>query len=332
MLPSMESKNKKDTSQCTVSDVDASMQLLNLSKTRDCCSHLSKLPDDVMLTVLLYVGPKDVDESVKLVNHRLFRSTSLSSTLWREFCIITGKCLDKRYANAKGDRDVFTFSRKALPPDANHGLGKDSPNKYRTYYFRNPSVPIDFDSIAMALKHCPRTPAEITSFDDEAEEFLYSQSGTVCLMPGVYKERIIVKGEVWGVGGSVHKVISIRASFPQKGARILHYDEAQGAKNQPCISVSTRDTETLEGVQKGITVKLSYLNIVHCTKGSDIWGGNSAIMTEGSRAQLLIDNCVIQSHSGRGLVVTNQAEIQMTLCSVVDCAATGLYVGDWGSR
>jgi hypothetical protein len=36
-----------------------------------------------------------------------------------------------------------------------------------------------------------------------------------------------------------------------------------------------------------------------------------------------------ESDSGRGLVVTNQAELQMTHSSIVNCAATGFYLGDW---
>jgi len=196
-------------------------------------------------------------------------------------------------------------------------------------------VPIDFASIASALAHCPRTPAVMKKLDDE-NEFNYSSTGTICLMPGVYKERINIKGEVWGVGSSVNnnKALSIRASFPVKGATIMHYVEAQDAKNQPCISVSTRDSETLEveGVQKGISVKLSHLSIVHCTSGSEIWSGNTAVVVDGARAQVIIDSCVIQSHSGRGIVVTNQAELQMSASSCLDCAATGVYIGDWGSR
>jgi hypothetical protein len=143
-------------------------------------------------------------------------------------------------------------------------------NAYRAYYFSNPCVPIDFGSITEALKHCPRTPfsgAAVLSADDE---FIYSAQGTVCLMPGVYKEQIVIKGEVWGVGNSsTDKSISIRPSFPlvpNKGVTIMHCNESQdNVKNQPCIvAVSTRgDEETLlRGVQKGILVGMSYLNIV----------------------------------------------------------------------
>ncbi len=72
--------------------------------------------------------------------------------------------------------------------------------------------------------------------------------------------------------------------------------------------------------------------LIHKCSGSDIWNGNSAIRVEGARAQVHTHSCVVRSHSGRGVVVTNQAELQMTMSSVIDCAATGIYLGDWGSR
>jgi hypothetical protein len=54
---------------------------------------LLTLSDDVLFSVLLYAGPKNV-EVAKLVCRRLHTATSLSSALWREFCVITGKCID----------------------------------------------------------------------------------------------------------------------------------------------------------------------------------------------------------------------------------------------
>lgn len=109
-------------------------------------------------------------------------------------------------------------------------------NAYRSYYFSNPCVPIDFGSIAEALNHCPGTPFSGAAVL-LADEFIYSEQGTVCLMPGVYKEQIVIKGEVWGVGNSSSdKAISIRPSFPlvpNKGVTIMHYNESQDAKNQP---------------------------------------------------------------------------------------------------
>ena len=323
----MESKSKE----CDVSNIE--FDQLNLSESQDhvCC--LPELPEDVLFTILLYIGPKDVDESVKLVNRSLHNATSLSRQLWKEFCILTGKALDKQYENTKGIPPALPTTALSGGLDEESDELKEEINPFRFFYHRNPCVPIDFETIAQALAHCPRTPIMVLKKLDEAE-FMYSPTGTICLMPGVYKERIVIKGEEWGVGSTVNnnKAISIRASFPKDGATIMHYIESDDAKNQPCISVSTRDTETLEGVQKGITVKLSHLVILHCTRGSDLWGGNSAVVADGARAQVIIDKCVIQSHSGRGIVITNQAELQMTASSVLDCAATGFYLGDWGSR
>jgi len=188
---------------------------------------------------------------------------------------------------------------------------------------------MDFETIDAALAHCSRTPMKVLEDDSEYD---YSATGTVCLMPGVYKERIVIKGEVWGVGSTGNKAVSIRACFPQHGATIMHYTDSQDAKNQPCVSVSTRDAETFEGVQKGISVNLSHLALVHSTSGSDLWGGNTAVVVDGARAQVVMNSCVVQSHSGRGIVVTNQAQLQMSESTVCDCAATGFYLGDWGSR
>lgn len=40
---------------------------------------------------------------------------------------------------------------------------------------------------------------------------------------------------------------------------------------------------------------------------------------------------MFKSHSGRGVVVSNQAMIEMHRSTIIDCAATGFYLGDWGS-
>ena len=293
-------------------------------------SSLLTLSDDVLFSVLLYAGPKGV-ENAKLVCRRLHTATSHSSALWREFCVITGKCIDsKAVVNIPKSAAI----RSKVLPSRGNVVEKEN-NAYRAYYFSNPCVPIDFGSIAEALKHCPRTPLSVAAVLLADDEFIYTEQGTVCLMPGVYREQIVIKGEVWGVGNNSSS-ISLRPSFPlvpNKGVTIMHYNESQDVKNQPCIAVSTRDEETLlQGVQKGISLTMSYLNIVHKCSGSDIWNGNSAIKVDGARAQVHTHSCVVRSHSGRGVVVTNQAELQMTMSSVIDCAATGIYLGDWGSR
>mmetsp|Transcript_5324 Transcript_5324/g.8158 ORF Transcript_5324/g.8158 Transcript_5324/m.8158 type:complete len:511 (-) Transcript_5324:2443-3975(-) len=320
-----------DTPQCDdVSHIQSSFKQLNLSLS-ETQEHdwLSNLPEDVLFIILLYIGPNDC-EDVKLVNHSLHNATSLSQQLWREFCILTGKCLEKKYANATTNSKCDDAFRPMMTL-SNDGLKKETVNEFRSYYHRNPCVPIDFETISSALAHCPRTPMKVLA-DESDLEYEYDTQGTVCLMPGVYQERIVVKGEVWNVGSAVNKSISIRACFPLQGATIMHYTDSEDAKNQPCVSVLTRDAETLEGVQKGISVNLSHLALLHSTSGSDLWGGNTAVFVDGARARVVMNSCVVQSHSGRGIVVTNQAELQISSSTVCDCAATGFFLGDWGSR
>ena len=203
-----------------------------------------------------------------------------------------------------------------------------SRNFFRQYYYRNPCVPIDFETINEALRYCPRTKSN--PFPLEDEERYYSDEGSVVLMPGAYQERVIVRGERF-VDGCPLRSVSIRAAFPSLGATLVHYERQRNSnnvKNQSAITVSTRrDDGDLD--ERGICVKLSHLQILHSTPGADIWGGNTAMLIDGLRAQVVVDSCKIQSDSGRGVVVTNQAELLMTRSSIVNCAATGFYLGDW---
>ncbi|KAL7527562.1 hypothetical protein ACHAXR_002016, partial [Thalassiosira sp. AJA248-18] len=206
-------------------------------------------------------------------------------------------------------------------------------NLYRRYYFRNPCVPVDFSSINEALRYCPRSPSNWSKFlGDEA--MFYSAIGTVVLMPGIFAaSSISIGGERWTVGQTFDKKVAIRAAFPMIGATIVNQQEAAvDMKDQPCIAISTCDDDLLEGVQKGISVRLSHLSLRHSSLGADIWGGNTAILVEGPKAQVVIDSCILNSDSGRGLVVTNQAIVEMYKSTIVDCAATGFYLGNWGSR
>lgn len=252
-----------------------------------------------------------------------FRSntTSLSLELWREFCIVTGKAKIEKSTNTTNILSS-TFEEQ---------------NFYRQYYYRNPCVGDegDFDTINEALSVVPRTPA--AKFDVEDESLSFSGIGTIVLLPGVHREKIQISGEQWSEGDTL-KSLAIRAAFPSIGAAIIHHesrrvsgrDAPSNIKNQPCITVSTRDdANTLEDVvEKAICVSISHLRILHSTPGADIWGGNTAVLIDGPRAHVKIDNCVLQSDSGRGLVVTNQAQLQMSRSSILHCAATGFYLGD----
>jgi len=137
-------------------------------------------------------------------------------------------------------------------------------------------VPVDFETINEALKHCPRTKLSTTTLQQQSsltthDSIIFSEIATVVLMPGVYDERVDISGEPWSVGqATFDKSIAIRASFPLIGATIRSpnlSDNDEDLLDQPCISISTRDEETVEGVQKGISVRLSHLRILHSTPG-----------------------------------------------------------------
>jgi len=148
-------------------------------------------------------------------------------------------------------------------------------NLYRLFYFRNPCVPLDFETINEALKHCPRAKlsTKATTLQQHSssvhESVIFSESGTIVLMPGVYNEQVDISGEAWSVGqATFDKSIAIRASFPSIGATIRSPTLSDNdTLDLPCISISTCDDETVEGVQKGISVRLSHLRILHSTPG-----------------------------------------------------------------
>ena len=199
----------------------------------------------------------------------------MSTTLWKEFCILTGKAVDAQFADAETSSDFDALSSPRVIPgedetaiidDASRSTAENvDANFYRRYYFRCPCVPVDFSTIREALHHCPRKPQNLAALGDEAT--FYSSIGTVVLMPGVYDDRISIGGEPWTVGQAFNKGIAVRAAFPTIGATICGRQSEPTAKDQPCISISTCDEETLGGVQKGISVRLSHLRILHSSAG-----------------------------------------------------------------
>ena len=219
-------------------------------------------------------------------------ATSLSSLLWKEFCILTGKALDAQFATEnelassvcivespgvvakeKKQEDCVDDSSSLHSSSTSTAAASANDNLYRLFYFRNPCVPLDFSTINEALKHCPRTKlsTKATTLRQQSstqDSIIFSETGTVVLMPGVYDERVDISGELWSVGqATFDKSIAIRASFPLIGATICSPTDDDDVLDQPCISISTRDDETVEGVQKGISVRLSHLRILHSTPG-----------------------------------------------------------------
>ena len=101
---------------------------------------------------------------------------------------MTGKSLEKSHANAPGK----TVNRCV---DPKHFCGLEitpKNNFYRQYYYSNPCVPLDFDSINEALKYCSM--AKASPFPMADDERFYSDEASVVLMPGTYQERVDVRG------------------------------------------------------------------------------------------------------------------------------------------
>lgn len=91
----------------------------------------------------------------------------------------------------------------------------------------------------------------------------------------------------------------------------------------PLISVKSCSTST--------RLQLQGIYLRHNSPGTDIWSTNTNILVEGSRTSIKITNCVVESVTGRGIVVSNGASAELDGTTVVNCAGTGLYVGDEGS-
>lgn len=188
----------------------------------------------------------------------------------------------------------------------------------------------------------------------------------VTLMPGVYKERLDFSNltfkrsnlATFGYNNkfnlcsgdsceneqkaiSIGIEIHIRAAFPEIGAALVHYAVQNDERpNECCIDIMNRpnhlssynNSSSLYNLQShnysSTAIHISNLQILHCTQGRDIWGGNCAIRCDGARTMLKLDCCTLQSDSGRGVVVTNGAKLFMKRTVIHDCAATGLYIGD----
>lgn len=85
-------------------------------------------------------------------------------------------------------------------------------------------------------------------------------------------------------------------------------------------------------------LSLCNLHILHSSLGMDIWNGNAAIQlqpttpTTTKQASCELNNCLVTSKSGRGIVCMDGASVQLTKSAVYKCAATGVYIGGFSSR
>jgi len=93
------------------------------------------------------------------------------------------------------------------------------------------------------------------------------------------------------------------------------------------------------------TMKISNLNMIHNCNGIDIWNGNTVIQSQpqffdnrpiipqnsDKMPHAIIDNSSLTSLSGRGIVAIDGGTLTVRKCRILDCAATGVYVGGPGS-
>jgi len=257
-----------------------------------------------------------------------------SENLWRELCLSTGKILTnsnfhtavqacKRALNETEPQQDFSnnttqafpsstwemspilssIRRKSLNEKTSLRSVKDitmmKRNIYREFYYHNPCVPTDIATIQEAVENCP-------------------SGGTITILPGIYFESI----------HCMHKQITIRAAFPEIGAAVVYHDKLSSEANSGCFHQINQPCFFVSGGTSNITI--SHLQTLHCSPGIDIWNGNCVVLCDDS-ARVHLNQCSLQSDSGRGVVVSGGGNLILTHSVIHDCAATGLYIGDQGT-
>jgi hypothetical protein len=93
------------------------------------------------------------------------------------------------------------------------------------------------------------------------------------------------------------------------------------------------------------TLKVSNVVLVHDCAGIDIWNGNTVIQVQprfydnrpimprpcDRMPTAIIENTTLSSFSGRGIVAIDGGLATIRKCRILNCAATGIYVGGPGS-
>lgn len=187
-------------------------------------------------------------------------------------------------------------------PGAEEEATHPAKSTWNSYYFdlyhQIPCVPLDVRTITQALR-------------------ISKPGGTITLWPGVYNEHLVIRNSVL-----------IRAAKPQQRAAIVWHATSFTGIDNGYLQQPKRNQSVLEVTDACSTITLQDLTLLHYSRGTDIWNGNCAIYCHGVSTNTLIDRCSIQSDSGRGIVVSNGAAVQLVQSTIHDCAATGLYVGD----
>jgi hypothetical protein len=146
---------------------------------------------------------------------------------------------------------------------------------------------------------------------------------TITVQPGVYEERLVIQNSV-----------RIRAADPKQGAAIVWYHRCENPPSEDSDECSSTckcgwgKNESVVEVEESCTyVSLQNLALLHYSEGTDLWHGNSAVYCHGDLTHTYVDGCSIQSDSGRGIVISNGAEVIVARSTIHDCAATGIYLG-----
>ncbi len=236
----------------------------------------------------MHFDPNGWNSSEKRLTSYVFSQAASSPILWRELCRQTGKSKEDA-ASLEEEPSI------------------DSDFYFRLYH-RVLCVPVDRATITNALELC-------------------SPGTTITLLPGIYKERLVIDTSV-----------RIRAADSERGAAILWYHpcpyHAGGGRDggsSTCVCGHGQNESLVEVEASCTYVSLQNLTLLHYSEGTDLWHGNCAVYCHGDLTHTYLDRCSIQSDSGRGIVVSNGAEVIVARSTIHDCAATGVYMGDAGS-
>jgi len=124
--------------------------------------------------------------------------------------------------------------------------------------------------------------------------------------------------------------------------------DAESNSHATLILRSRRHNEPAFRVQQGL-LRLQNIEIQHNSHGLDIWNGNAAVQIQPptppvennnsnvpqppatARPTAILEQCLVTSQSGRGIVNIDGGKVVLRKCAVADCAATGVYIGGPGS-
>lgn len=260
----------------------------NKTEYQDCAQQayltLLSLPSEVLIMQLSYLSTKDIERSVQFTCKSIYSLCNMQH-LWREFCLRTGK-----------------LEAKFLQTSRHHYQQVNT--SYKHLYRCIPCVPIDFPNIQTAL-----------SYYHTVKDMLLDEKFTITLMPGVYHEQILLDATDFAYDYMVDDFditpplphikhhIEIRAANRDKGAAIVHCDQMD--VNEPCISISFENHDEFDERERSIfstfNVTLKDLQILHYTRGNDIWNGNCVLQVDGPAVNVNVLSCSFQSDSGRGV-------------------------------